>query len=172
MKISKKNMPQLALSFAIVVITINFLGSCTSRQQSKMQYKKIEITGDIPFDMPEITETIFPNTVFNVLDYGAVNDGKTKNTRAFAKAIEACNNAGGGMVLVPAGKWFTGPIHLKSNVNFHVEEGSEILFSGDPNDYLPVVFTRWGGNECYNYSPLVYANNCHDIAITGKGIFN
>ena len=54
-------------------------------------------------------------------------------------------------------------------MNLHFQKGAEIHFSTDPNDYLPVVFTRWAGFELYNYSPLVYANNCRNIAITGDG---
>ena len=50
-----------------------------------------------------------------------------------------------------------------------MQEGAEIHFSDDPNDYLPVVFTRWAGTEVMNYSPLIYANNCENIAITGPG---
>ncbi len=122
-----------------------------------------------PFEMAQLKKPIFQDKTFNILDYGAKGDGTTKNTKAFKKAIEACNATGGGQVLVPAGKWFTGAIHLKSNVNFHFEEGAEIHFSDDPEDYLPVVFTRWAGTELYNYSPLIYANNCENIAITGSG---
>jgi polygalacturonase len=72
-------------------------------------------------------------------------------------------------VVVPAGQWLTGAIHLKSNVNLHMLEGAEIHFSDDPADYLPVVFTRWAGFEVINYSPLIYAHGCENIAITGPG---
>jgi len=122
-----------------------------------------------PFKMPQLKRPVFRKKVFNISQYGAKGDGKTKNTEAFRKAIEACTSAGGGKVLVPKGKWFTGPIHLKSNVNLHFEEGAELHFSDDPKDYLPVVFTRWAGFECYNYSPLIYARDCENIAMTGPG---
>lgn len=49
-------------------------------------------------------------------------------------------------------------------------DGAVIVFSPLPEDYLPAVFTRWEGMECYNYSPLIYANNCKNIAITGQGL--
>ncbi|MEN8192375.1 MAG: glycosyl hydrolase family 28 protein, partial [Bacteroidota bacterium] len=110
-----------------------------------------------------------PDKTFNIINYGAKSDGKTKNTKAFKAAIGACSAAGGGTVLVPSGKWFTGSIHLKSNVNLHFEEGAELHFSENPNDYLPVVLTRWAGLEVYNYSALIYANGCENIAITGPG---
>src|SRR5690606_2096181 len=112
----------------------------------------------------------FPDRQFDVRTYGAVNDGITDNSEAFAKAIAACHEAGGGRVIVPAGRYLTGPIHLKSNVNLHLEPESRILFSTDPKDYLPAVFTRWEGVELMGYSPLIYAFEQENIAITGEGI--
>jgi polygalacturonase len=122
-----------------------------------------------PFDMPQLQRPVFPDRSFNLTNYGAFGNGTTKNTEAFRRAITACNAAGGGRVVVPAGKWFTGPIHLKSLVNLHLEEGAEIHFSDDPQDYLPPVFIRYQGLECMNYSPLIYARDCINIAITGRG---
>jgi len=107
--------------------------------------------------------------VYDVRGFGAVADGVTKNTDAFKKAIAAAVAKGGGTVLVPAGRWVTGPIHLASNVNLHLADGAELLFSQDFEDYLPVVFSRWEGLELMNYSPLVYAKDCENVAITGKG---
>jgi unsaturated rhamnogalacturonyl hydrolase len=71
--------------------------------------------------------------------------------------------------VVPAGEWHTGAIHIESNVNLHVSEGATILFSPDPKKYLPLVLTRWEGVELMNYSPLIYAFEKENIAITGKG---
>ena len=122
-----------------------------------------------PFDMPDLQRPTFPDRSFDIRDFGAVADGKTKNTEAIRKAIQACSDAGGGRVLIPAGKWLTGPIHLKSNINLHIEKDAEITFSTNFNDYLPPVFTRNEGMECYNYSSLIYAHKCKNIAITGKG---
>lgn len=124
---------------------------------------------DAPFEMPQLKRPEFKEQIFNIVDYGAVGDGKKKNTKAFQRAIESCSSAGGGKVIVPKGRWFTGPIHLKSNVNLHLQKESEIHFSDNPEDYLPVVFTRWAGFELYNYSPLIYARDCKNIAITGTG---
>ena len=105
---------------------------------------------------------------FNVSDFGAKADG-SKCTGAFARAMEACAKAGGGRVVVPAGKWFSGAIRFRSNCELHLAEGSEILFSQDPADYLPAVHTSWEGMECWNYCPLVYAYECTNVAITGTG---
>ncbi|HET7898942.1 MAG TPA: glycoside hydrolase family 28 protein, partial [Flavisolibacter sp.] len=69
----------------------------------------------------------------------------------------------------PEGEWLTGPIHFRSNVNLHLNKGAVLLFSENPQDYLPAVHSSWEGMECYNYSPLIYAYQCKNIALTGEG---
>ena len=122
-------------------------------------------------NIEKIKEPVFPNTVFDITSYGAKGDGIFNNTEVFKKAIQLCSQNGGGMVLVPAGKFFTGPIHLESNVNLHIEEGAEIMFSTNPSDY-PLVVTSFEGIEVMNYSPLLYAFQKTNVAITGKGTIN
>lgn len=132
------------------------------------QSKKISIA--TPFGTTiSINEPIFPDHICSITDYGAIADEKTLNTEAFRKAIDACSALGGGKIIVPAGIWLTGPIHLKSNIELHVEREATILFSTRSDDYLPVVFSRFEGIEYYNYSPPIYAENCTNIAITGVG---
>jgi polygalacturonase len=114
----------------------------------------------------------FPDRIFDVRDFGAAGDGTTVNTEAFRRAIEACYEEGGGTVRIPAGVWLTGPIHLRSNVNLHLRRGARVRFSTQPADYLPVVFTRWEGVECYNYSPLIYARDCENLAVSGEGVLD
>jgi len=106
--------------------------------------------------------------------------GSPDNHAAFAAAIAACNRAGGGKVIVPAGDWYcAGPINLLSNVNFHLQSGAEIWFSPNPADYArygpynfasngKLVRSRWQGNDCYNFSLMVYAYAQHNIALTGE----
>ena len=125
-----------------------------------------------PFDMPPPEAPAFPDRFFDIRDFGAAADGLTLNTQAFRRAIETCHNAGGGIVRVPAGAWLTGPIHLRSHVNLRLEQGALVRFSTRPADYLPPVLTRWEGVECYNYSPLIYAHDCEDVAVTGAGILD
>ncbi len=123
--------------------------------------------------LPEIlagfTVPKFPNRDFLITKYGATGDGKADCTEAFRGAIEACNAAGGGRVIVPAGTYLTGAIHLKSNVNLHLEKNSIVRFIADPKSYLPMVFARYEGTEVMNYSPLIYAFEQENIAITGDG---
>jgi len=115
----------------------------------------------------------FPPRYFPITRFGAVGDGTTDCTAAFAAAIAACNRAGGAHVVVPSGQFFTGAIHLRSNVDLHLPNtDSVILFSQDPNAYLPVVFTRWQGIELMNYSPPVYCYGQRNVAITGQGTLN
>lgn len=119
--------------------------------------------------VPSIKQPTIPNQEFNIKDYGANGDGETKNTKAFDNAIEEAHKAGGGKVIVPEGEYLTGAIHLESNIDLHLEENAVIKFSQDPNDYLPTVKTRFEGTELYNYSPMIYAYDKSNIAITGKG---
>ena len=106
----------------------------------------------------------FPDRAFPITRYSPGTDAAD----AIRAAIDACSAAGGGRVVVPRGVFLTGAIYLKSNVNLHLEAGATLRFSTDPERY-PLVYSRWEGTECMNYSPLVYAFEQSNIAITGKG---
>ncbi|WP_421775260.1 glycoside hydrolase family 28 protein [Gracilimonas sp.] len=130
---------------------------------------------DAPFEMAQLNRPTIPDQVFNIREYGAKTMSESpdfKNTDAIHRAIEAAYNAGGGKIVIPEGKWLTGPIHLKSNMNLHLAEGAEVLFSEDKEDYLPVVRQRHEGVEAFNYSPMIYAYKVSNVAITGKGVLN
>jgi polygalacturonase len=115
----------------------------------------------------------FKKDTFNIVSYGAIADGKTDTKAIFDKVINLCSVSGGGQVIVPKGTFYiAGPVILKSHVNLHFNNDAELVFSGEPKDYLPAVLTLWEGTELYNYSPLFYAYQCSDIAITGHGIVN
>lgn len=122
--------------------------------------------------LAQIVPPTFPDKDFNITAFGAVGDGNTDNSEAIRKAIEACNSAGGGRVVVPVGNYLSGPIYLESNVNLHLQKGARILFSTNPSDYLPLVHTRWEGVELMNYSPLIYAFEEKNIAVTGEGVLD
>ena len=123
----------------------------------------------VPHILARIKAPSFAPREFRVTDFGAISDGKTDCTAAFRAAIAGCSRQGGGRVSVPAGRYMTGAIHLRSNVNLHVAEGATILFSTDPRKYLPAVLTRFEGVEVMNYSALIYAFDCQNIAVTGTG---
>ena len=148
----------LSLCFSLLcslLFTINKLQAQTGHDVA--YYVK-----NAPFAMPALTAPQFAAKVFNVMDYGAVADGQTLNTDAFAKAIDACSQAGGGMVLVPPGLYFTGPIALKSNVNFHTDRGALVIFS--PVHALYITDGR-------AISPLS-GYKLENVAITGEGIYD
>ncbi|UCF64012.1 MAG: glycoside hydrolase family 28 protein, partial [bacterium] len=109
---------------------------------------------------------------FFITDFGAEGDGISDCTNAIEKAVTACHDAGGGRVVIPDGVFLTGAIHLKSNVNLHLTKNATLLFSTDPRQYLPVVYTRFEGVECMNYSPFIYAYEQENIAITGNGLLD
>ena len=124
--------------------------------------------------VPEILSRIvapkFPARDFDITKFGAVADGKTDSSQAISKAIAACVIAGGGRVVMPAGVFLTGTIHLSSNVELHLAATNTTLkFITYPKAYLPAVFTRFEGIECYNYSPLIYAFGQSNVAVTGEG---
>lgn len=127
------------------------------------EYKRIE---------QNIKAPEFANRTFVITKYGASTKANAaKNQKAINKAINACNKAGGGRVVVPAGKWNTGAITLKSNVNLVIEKGAELIFAFDRNLY-PLVYTRWEGLDIMNYQPCIYAIDCENIGLTGEGIIN
>jgi polygalacturonase len=123
----------------------------------------------VPEILARIQAPVFPARNFVITNYGAVADGQTDCTLAIGKAVDACAGSGGGRVVVPPGEFLTGAIHLKSGVNLHLDAGATLKFSTDPKAYLPAVFTRFEGVECYNYSPLIYAFGQKNVAVTGEG---
>lgn len=121
--------------------------------------------------LPVIQKTQFRKDTFNIKKYGAISDGNTLNTKSINNAIDACNKKGGGVVLVPAGLWLTGPVVIKSNVNLHLALGATLLFTRDKNQY-PLIKANWEGlPQMRNQSP-VSATNAVNIGITGKGIID
>ncbi len=157
----------------LIIVTLVLLLSYNPSQKNMMI--------DLSFVtiLEDIAPSEFPNNTCNIIDYGAINNQSTEagmiiqqNTQAFKKAITDCIDKGGGTVLIPDGIWKTGSIHLGSNIKLHLEENAHIIFSDNPTDYLPVVKTRYIGLEVYNYSPMIYAANCNNIAITGNGTIN
>lgn len=150
-----------------ITFCLSSLSSSVQAQEQRLKQERIKV--DAPFQMPEISIPNFDQMPrFNIIDFGAVEGNKERISAAIAQAITAANKQGG-TVLVPAGTWITKRIHLKSNVNLHLVKGATLLFSGQPEDYLPAVWSSWEGLECYNYSPLIYAFKAKNVAISGEG---
>jgi len=118
------------------------------------------------FSTPNITER-----TLNIVDFGAVGDGKTNNSAAFARAIDACAVAGGGRVIVPAGNWLTGPIRLESNIDLHVDAGAVVQFSPNRDDY-PLQIGNYEGQPTVICASPLSGDNLHDVSITGAGVFD
>ena len=159
----------LKSKFSFLLLAVLLFFSCKN--------EKSDIAANNPWEkMYQIIDSVqlpsFPEKEFNINDFGAISDGVFNNSECFSKAINACAKNGGGKVIVPSGKYLTGPIHLDNNVNLHLEEGAEILFSTNHQDYYPLVHTSYEGTELMNYSPLIYAYQKKNIAITGKGTLN
>ena len=152
------------INIAMVLSIAVLFTSCDSRSTD---YRMISV--EAPFPMEPICEYIYPERDYVITDFGAVADTMHVNTEAIKQAVQACSKAGGGRVVIPAGEWETGPIHLANNVNLHLKKDAVVRFTDNPKDYLPAVMTTWEGMECYNYSPLVYAYDCENVAITGEG---
>jgi polygalacturonase len=116
--------------------------------------------------------------VDGVLDTPA--PGSPDSYPAIAAAIAACHAKGGGRVVIPKGDWYcAGPIVLRSNVHVHLAAGARVHFSANPEHYArhgahdcgangKLVLSRWQGNDCLNYSPMVYAIDQQNIALTGE----
>jgi polygalacturonase len=107
-------------------------------------------------------------SVFNTLDYGAVRDGQTLDTRAIQAAVDACAEAGGGTVLVPAGSYLTGSIFLRSNVTLYLDAGTVLLGSQQAADY-PLIDHRWEGVSQKSHASLIGGENLENVTIVGRG---
>jgi polygalacturonase len=124
--------------------------------------------------LPRVKAPAFPQRDFKVtLNRKPVAGWHTECRSAVQRSIDSCFQAGGGRVVVPTGNYrCDGPLHLRSNVNLHLQKGAVIHFDTAAALYLPLVKVRWEGTVCWNYSPLIYAFQQKNIALTGEGTLN
>ncbi len=153
-------MRKLIMIFAALVCAANV---------SAQQYTTVEAP-EAPFAFEPLEIFVFPDRDFPITKYGAKPGDVKATTAAFAKAMAACNKAGGGRVVVPAGEWLTGPVHFRSGCNLYLSEGARLVFDDDLSLYYPAVQASWEGAECMNISPLLYAFECENIGISGPGM--
>ncbi len=135
---------------------------------SQAQQAYDHLYSDLPFSMSKVERPRIPDTRIVLTDFAAVGDGKTLNTEAFAKAIDALSLKGGGHLVVPAGVWLTGPIELKSNIDLHLEDRAIILFSADRSLYK-IVETSFEGLDTRRCQSPLSGKNLSNISITGSG---
>jgi polygalacturonase len=153
----------------LAIITL-FCTGCGQQTEQTLSDTSISFT-NIEFEMPAIPEPMIPDYVVNLTDFGAVSGGQVLNTKAFADAIDAVSEKGGGKIIIPAGIWLTGPIILKSNVELYTEAGALVLFSRN-KDLYPLVSTSFEGLETWRCISPIYGTNLENIAFTGKGVWD
>lgn len=140
----------ILLSIAAALITVG------ANAQSYAHYYK-----NLPVEIEQVKDVIIPDHRVNVVDFGAVADGETLCTEAFAKAVKYLSQNGGGHLDVPGGTYLTGPIQLKSNIDLHLIDGATILFSTDKTLFIP----KKGSNALAG----VYASKAQNVCISGNG---
>lgn len=158
-------MKQLCLLLVFAIFIFPLSHAQNNKSKTLEDYVK-----SAPFKMPAITVRTFPSKSFSIKGFGAVAEGQTLNTAAFAKAKEACSKAGGGNVVGLSGTWLTGPIQMKCYINLHVERGGLILFT----TYLTQYHIIKASSTSSIFTPAfpIYDYELKNIAITGEGIID
>ncbi|MFV0466875.1 MAG: glycoside hydrolase family 28 protein [Lachnospiraceae bacterium] len=120
-------------------------------------------------DLPYIRNTIYPCSFFNIKP-----DSSETQTLQLQRAIDTISQDGGGRLILPSGNYLTGALWLKSGVELHLQNKDTRLtfINTEIEKNYPMVLTHWESTPCFNYSPLIYAWQSHDIAVTGEGILD
>jgi polygalacturonase len=122
-------------------------------------------------NLPKVASTSFKKDTISIVKYGAKADGIFLNTKSINSAISACSAKGGGVVLIPAGLWLTGPVVLKSNVNLHIDRAALLQFTDDKSQYK-LIEANWEGHAAYRNESPISGTNLVNIAITGEGVID
>ncbi len=162
---SSRKIQTIALITAILAVSVVFTAG------KKKSYEFAELYENLPFKMERVRRPAIPSRTVSLTSYGAVGDGMTLNTEAFAKAISGLSAKGGGHLVVPEGIWLTGPITLLSGVDLHLEENAIIVFSAD-QDLYPIINTNFEGQDMRRCLSPINALGQKNISITGKGIID
>ena len=167
-------MTNLKNTSTLLIASLFALSSCCNSSTSSTGAEQLidpAIYSSLPFQMEQVQQPTFPDYSVSIVDFGAVADGKTINTKAINDAIKHVNEKGGGKVIIPAGLWITGPIQLLSNVNLYTDKNSLVLFSEDHSLY-PIIKTSFEGLNTTRCTSPLWANGAENIAITGYGTFD
>ncbi len=152
-----------ALVFLWLVITNLSALAQPFNQRTALRQNKKAWQKKLPAILRNIQVPTFPESRLTITDTTAFRP-------RVQRAIDSLSKAGGGTIYIAPGQYLCqGPLHLKSNINLHLQKEAHIRFGTNPADYLPVVKVRWEGTVCYNYSPLIYAYQQSNIALTGQG---
>ena len=163
-------MKKILLHSCCAIVLLVFWAGCSSTHKPE-SYKYAYLYDNLKFDMEKVQRPTFPNNKVNLNDFGAISDGETLNTEAFASAMKKLSEKGGGTLIVPSGVWYTGPIVFESNINLHLEKGALILFSSN-FDLYPLVETSFEGLDTHRCQSPISGRNLENIAITGQGSIN
>ena len=121
---------------------------------------------NLPCAVEQVQPIVIPDYTVTISDFGGVGDGVTDNTEAFAQALKHIEKQGGGHLVVPDGKWLTGPIKLVSNLDLHLEDNAVILGSTNKELYVQPNDPRDGSKKC---RALIYGSKLENVTITGYG---
>ena len=150
----------------VLALSLAFLCSCDK------ECKRLDsLYQGLPFPMSKVTLPDIPARSVCLTDFGGIGDGVFLNTDAFARAVDALTQKGGGRLVVPAGIWRTGPIALQSRIELHLEADALIVFDTD-QDLYPIIDTNFEGLDVRRCTSPIHAEGAHDIAITGRGIID
>lgn len=152
----------ILIRIAVCIIASIAIASCNSGYEFAYLYE------DLPFEMEQVKRPQIPVREVDIRDFGGIGDGVTLNSEAFAKAIDALTEAGGGRLVVPTGVWLSGPITLKDNIDLHIRPDAVLLFSTD-RDLYPIVETVFEGLDTKRCISPINAVGAKNIAITGGG---
>ena len=117
---------------------------------------------------------VIADRVYSAKEFGVIPDSEEIQTVFLQKAIDTVSECGGGRIVIPSGSYRTGALHLKNGVELHLESADTVLrfVNEEVALHYPLVFSHWEATPCYNFSPLIYACDAHDIAVTGCGILD
>ena len=157
------------LNSAVIVSVTFILFGLSATNCRNSQHKESVAEFSSPFT---VNQPAFPEERFNVIDFGAVGNGKSLDTEAIQKAIDSCAAKNGGIVDFPAGVYLTGTLFLSSSVNLHLMKGSVLLGSDRLEDYPETIQELRSYTDNYTVRSIIYAERKENIAITGEGIID
>lgn len=156
-KLQKNRQSMKKLIVLAVVMVVGFASAIAADYGKYYQNLPVKMVQPLA---PEISDYSV-----NIKDFGGVGDGLTLNTEAFAKAIKALDNKGGGHLVVPEGVWLTGLISLKDNIDLHLEKNAILMATPDRTQHFKVK----DGVKDKKCSPLISASKRKNVSITGEG---